>query len=120
MRKLLGLVFVSLTLMTCGGGGSGSQGLCQQIGSATCAKACSCREGPTCAISQGGIALEFPSDSDCKGWFITLGCSMGDSKAYNDAAACLPLVQAATCTGTGTEAAVSYPPDKACESPDAP
>ena len=33
--------------------------------------------------------------------------------AYNDAAACLPLVQAATCTGTGTEGSVSLPTDTA-------
>jgi hypothetical protein len=37
--------------------------------------------------------------------------------AYNDAAACLPLVQAATCTGTGADGAMSFPMDMACQSP---
>jgi hypothetical protein len=118
MRKVLGLVIVSLALVSCGGGGgSGSQGLCQQIGGATCTKACSCREGPTCAMSQGGIELTFDTEADCRGFLVTLGCSEGDKAAYNDAAACLPLVQAATCTGTGTDGALSFPPDTACASP---
>jgi len=117
MRKLLGLVFASLALMTCGGGGS-SSGLCPQIGAAICAKACSCREGPTCAMTQGGLTIDFDSEADCKGFLVTLGCSMGDKAAYNDAAACQSLVQAATCTGTGTEGALSYPADNACASPE--
>jgi hypothetical protein len=37
--------------------------------------------------------------------------------AYNDAEACLPLIEAATCTGTGTDAALAYPADNACQSP---
>ena len=99
-----------------GGTGGGSTGLCQQIASTICEKACSCREGPECAMSQEGLTLIFDSDSDCRGLF-TLGCAMGDMAAYNDAAACLPLVQAATCMGTGTEGAVSYPTEMACQSP---
>lgn len=82
-----------------------------------CAKACSCREGPTCAMAQGGATLTFDSESDCRVFFVSLGCSMGDKAAYNDAAACLPLVQAATCTGTGTEGALTFPPDTACGTP---
>ena len=42
---------------------------------------------------------------------------MGDMAAYNDANACLPLVQAAVCTGTGTEGAVTFPMEAACETP---
>ena len=68
-------------------------------------------------MSQGGLTLTFDSEADCTGIFVTFGCSMGDMAAYNDAAACLPLVQAATCTGTGTDAAVAFPADMACESP---
>jgi len=126
------LVVASFSLATCGDGGGtagtggttgaggtggGSTGLCQQIASTICEKACSCREGPECAMSQEGLTLIFDSDSDCRGLFLTLGCSMGDMAAYNDAAACLPLVQAATCIGTGTEGAVAYPTEMACQSP---
>jgi len=115
MRLVLGLVAGGVMLMSCGG--DGSQGLCQQIGSAVCSKACSCRTGGTCAVSQGGLTVDFNSESDCRGFFVTLGCSMGDKAAYKDAATCLPLMQAATCTGTGADGALSYPPDTACESP---
>jgi hypothetical protein len=114
MRKILGLVLAGLFLATCGGG---SPSVCQQIGSATCQKACACREGPTCALAQGGVTLTFDTESDCSGFLVTLGCSQGDMAAYNDAAACLPLIQAATCTGTGTDGALSFPPDMACQSP---
>src|SRR5688500_8645001 len=116
MRKVLVLMVACLSPVTCGGDG-GVSGVCQQIGNAICQKACSCREGPTCAMSQGGLELSFDSESDCLGFLVTLGCSMGDMAAYNDANACLPLVQAAACTGTGTEAAVSFPADAACQSP---
>jgi hypothetical protein len=116
MRKILGLVLATLSLATCDSGDGGS-GLCQQIGIAICEKACACREGPTCATSSGALTLDFDSDADCRGFFLTLACSMGDQAAYNDAAACLPLVQAATCTGTGTDGAVSFPMDMACQSP---
>jgi hypothetical protein len=115
MRKILFVVLAGLSLATCGG--DGDSGLCQQIGNALCAKACSCTEGPACAMSQGGLTLTFDSEADCRGLFVNLGCSMGDAAAYNDAAACLPLVQAATCTGTGTEAAVAVPADMACQAP---
>jgi len=100
-----------------GGMGGGSTDLCPQIGSAICEKACSCREGSACAVSGGGLTLSFDSDSNCRGLFVTLACSPGDMAAYNDAAACLPLVKAATCTGTGTEGAVSFPMEMACQSP---
>jgi hypothetical protein len=117
MRKILVLLVASLSLATCGDGGGGPSGLCPQIGAAICAKACSCREGATCAMSQGGLELTFDSEADCTGFFVTVGCSMGDMAAYNDAAACLPLVQAAACTGTGMDGAVVYPADMACDSP---
>ena len=117
MGKILVLVVASLSFATCGDSGGSSSGLCQQIGTAMCAKACSCREGPTCATSQGGLTLTFDTETDCTGLFVTLGCSMGDMAAYNDAAACLPLIQAAACTGTGTEGAVELPADMACQAP---
>ena len=117
MRKILVLVVASLSLAACGDSGSSSGGPCQQIGTMICAKACSCREGPTCAMSQGGLELTFDTEADCTGFFVTVGCSMGDAAAYNDAAACLPLVQAAACTGTGVDGAVVFPADPACESP---
>ncbi len=116
MRKFLVLVIASLLQVTCG---SSSESVCQQIGTMVCQKACSCLDGPMCAVSQGGLTVSFDTDADCRGFFVTLGCSQGD-KAYNDAAACLPLVQAATCTGTGTDAAVAFPADMACQSPPSP
>src|SRR5262245_27856380 len=139
MRGIVLLVISGLALATCGdgggttgtggttgdggtGGGSGGTGggsmsLCQQIGTTICGKACACRDGTECAMSQEGLTLSFDSESDCLGFFVTLGCSMGDAAAYNDAAACLPLVQAAACAGTGTEGAVAFPTDTACQSP---
>jgi hypothetical protein len=71
-------------------------------------------------MSQGGLTLTFDSEADCRSLFVTFGCSMGDAAAYNNAAACLPLVQAAACTGTGAEGAVAVPADPACESPPEP
>ena len=68
-------------------------------------------------MSQGGFEVTFPSESDCTGILVTFGCSMGDKAAYNDAAACLPLIQAAMCTGSGTTGALSFPADTACQSP---
>jgi hypothetical protein len=115
MRKILCLVVVSVSL-TCGSS-SGTQSLCQQIGTEICTKACTCRDGAECAMTQGGLTLTFDDESDCRGFFVTLGCSMGDAAAYNDAAACLPLVKAATCTGTGADGAVTVPADPACETP---
>ena len=119
MRTILVLLVASVSLAACGDSGGGSSGsLCAQIGAALCAKACSCRDGSECAISEGGgAAITFPSEADCTGLYVTFGCSMGDMAAYNDAAACLPLVQAATCIGTGTEGAVESPMDIACQSP---
>lgn len=117
MRKLLGLVTAGLLVAACGGGDS--QSTCEQIGIATCQKACSCLEGPDCAAGPpGGFTLTFDSEADCRGFFVTLACSQGPQAAYNDAAACLPLVQAATCSGTGEDAALSLPTDMACQSPE--
>lgn len=70
-----------------------------------------------CALSQGGATFSFDTDADCRTFLVTFSCSQGDKAAYNDAAACLTLIQAATCTGTGTDAALSYPDDNACETP---
>ena len=118
MRKILLLVVASLSMATCGDSGGSSGGTCAQIGAMLCAKACSCREGAECAISDGGGgAITFPSEADCTGLYVTFGCSMGDMAAYNDATACLPLVQAAACTGTGADGAVEFPMDLACQSP---
>jgi hypothetical protein len=114
MRKLLVVLVAALSLVSCGGGGSG---LCQEIGGLLCDKACACREGSACAMEQNGLTISFDSESDCRALFVAFGCSRGDAAAYNDAAACLPLVEAATCTGTGTEGAVSLPADPVCESP---
>jgi hypothetical protein len=114
MRKILVLMMAGFFLVTCG---SSSVSLCEQIGTAICQKACACLDGPMCAVSQGGLTVNFDTEADCRGLFVTLGCSSGDKAAYNDAAACLPLVQAATCTGAGTDAAVLFPPDMACQSP---
>jgi hypothetical protein len=121
MRKILLLVVVvaGLSLVSCG---SGSSGLCAQIGKTVCQKACACKEGPGCAISLGeGFSETFDSESDCRFFLVTLSCSDGDMAAYNDAAACLPLVQAAGCTGTGEEGAFMSPPDTdVCDTPPQP
>jgi hypothetical protein len=116
MRKNIGLVLVGLLWLSCSS--SGSQSTCQQIGTLTCQKACACLDGPKCQMSQGGLTLSFDTEADCLGILVTFGCSQnGGAMAYNDDAACLPLIQAATCTGTGTDAALAYPADNACQSP---
>ena len=117
MRKFLGLAFVTLALSTCG---SSSESVCQQIGAQLCAKACSCRDGAGCAMSDGGGTIEFDSESDCRFFYVTAACSMGDKAAYNDSAACLTMVEAATCASTGAEGAVTYPTSTACETPNSP
>ena len=120
MRRILGpvlLVLSGLAFVSCG---SSAQSTCEKIGVLTCQKACSCLDGPMCALSQGGFTLSFNTEADCNELFVTISCSQGDKAAYNDAAACLPLIQAATCTGTGADAAFNYPADNACESPPSP
>jgi hypothetical protein len=119
MRRILGLVLLvlsGLAFVSCGSSGGGAQSTCEQIGTTICQKACDCREGPTCGLFQDGLDSSFPTMNDCVGFLVTLGCSQGN-QSYKDAAACLPLVQAATCTGTGTEASVVYPSDPACQPP---
>jgi len=117
MRKIIGLALVGLLWLSCGGG-SGSQSTCQMIGTLTCQKACDCLDGPACQISQGGFAISFDTMADCQAFFVTAACSQnGGAMAYNDANACLPLIQAAACTGSGTDAALAYPADDACQSP---
>jgi hypothetical protein len=121
MRRLLGLVLPGLLLFSCGGGsGSSAQSTCQQIGTITCQKACDCQDGAGCAVTQDGFTETFNSQSDCLGILVTFSCSQGDTAAYNDAAACLPLIQAATCTGSGTDGALAYPGDNACQTPPSP
>jgi len=100
-----------------GGGGDGGGTACQQVGEATCMRACACTEGPGCALNDNGLSLTFEDEADCRGFLVTFACS-GGNQAYADAAACLPLVQAAMCTGTGTEAAVSWPMAPACVTPE--
>ena len=107
---------VGLLAFGCGGGDSAANP-CQQVGAALCAKACACTDGPGCNISQDGVSLTFNTESDCRVFLVTLSCSDQSMPAYNDAAACLPLVQAAACTGTGTDASVVYPSDQACATP---
>ena len=116
MRKHIGLVLVALLWLSCSS--SGSQSTCEQIGTLTCQKACACLDGPGCQLSQGGASLSFNTEADCRVFYVSLACSQnGGAMAYNDDAACLPLIQAAMCTGTGTEAALAYPADNACQSP---
>ena len=116
----MGLVLGCLALASCGSSSNGSGSTCEQVGRAICAKACSCRDGAACALSQGdssgSFSTDFSSEADCLALYVTFGCSAGD-KAYNDAAACLPMIQAATCTGTGADGALSFPKDPACDSP---
>ena len=120
MRKILLLVVVAgLSLVSCGS--DGPSGPCAEIGTLICQKACACQEGPGCAISLGeGFSETFDSEGDCRFFLVSLTCSDGDMAAYNDAAACLPLVQAATCTGTGEEGAVVAPDADACQTPPQP
>jgi hypothetical protein len=114
MRKLLVLVVACLSLATCGGGSSGP---CQEIGNMVCDKACACRDGAACAVTQDGLTLSFDNESDCKALFVSFGCMMGAAAAYNDANACLPLIEAATCASTGTDGALAFPTDNACQTP---
>ena len=114
-----GPALVVLLASACGGSGnSGPATPCQEVGAASCNQACACTDGPGCNISsQDGLSLTFPTEADCRVFLVTLACSDQSMPAYNDAAACLPLVQAASCTGTGTDAALAYPSDPACAAP---
>jgi hypothetical protein len=116
MRKYFGLVLAGLMWVSCGGS-SGTQSTCEEIGTVTCQKACACLDGPMCAITQDGATFSFDTEADCRGFLVTLACSQSGMPAYNDAEACLPLIQAATCTGSGTDAALAFPADNACQSP---
>ena len=67
------------------------------IGTLICQKACACLDGPWRArYLQGGLSISFDTMADCLGFNVTLACSQnGGAMAYNDDAACLPLIQAA-------------------------
>jgi len=101
------------------GCGSDSLSACQQVGAATCTKACACTDGPGCNITGGALTISFPTEMDCRTLLVTFGCS-DSMPSYNDPVACLPLVEAASCTGTGTDAALAFPTDTVCESPPPP
>lgn len=111
-----GPALIALLVLGCGGGDGGGNP-CQQVGAALCSKACACTDGPGCNLSQDGVSLTFANESDCRVFLVTLSCSDQSMPAYNDAAACLPLVEAAACTGTGTDASLVYPADPACATP---
>jgi hypothetical protein len=114
-RRGMGMLVLATMMMTCGG--SGGAGTCRAVGEAACERACACTDGPGCGIFEGGLTLTFDSTDQCRVFFVTLGCSEGDAMAYNDGAACLPLVKAASCTGTGTDAALAWPTESACVTP---
>ena len=115
---LAGPALVVLLALSCGGSGtSGPATPCQEVGAATCNEACACTDGPGCNISQGAVTLSFGTEAACRGWLVTLSCSDSTMPAYNDAVACLPLVLAATCTGTGTDASLAFPTDTVCQTP---
>jgi hypothetical protein len=107
---------LALLPLGCGGGGGSP---CQQVGAATCTKACACTDGPGCNITGGALTLSFPTEMDCRTLLVTFGCS-DSMPSYNDPVACLPLVEAASCTGKGTDAALAFPTDMVCESPPPP
>jgi hypothetical protein len=118
VRGSFGLVLVVVLALSCGSSGnSGGGSPCAQVGAATCNEACACTDGPGCNIMQGAVTITFDTEADCRGFLVTLACSDSTMPSYNDAAACLPLVQAATCTGTGTDAALAFPTDQACQTP---
>jgi hypothetical protein len=114
----VGPALVALMALACGGSGdSGGGSPCQQVGAEACNKACACTDGPGCKITSGALTITVSSEAGCRAILVTSACSDPSMPSYNDAAACLPLVQAATCTGTGTEAALAFPTDPVCETP---
>lgn len=110
---------VVVLALACGGSGnSGAGSPCAQVGAATCNEACACTDGPGCIISsQDGLTITFDTETACRTFLVNVACSDSTMPAYNDAAACLPLVQAAMCTGTGTTASLDFPTDPACQTP---
>lgn len=88
---------------------------CEAAGHAICDRACDCRDGDGCGVtdSTGGVTLGFDSLSDCEGLYITLGCSGGGDETI-DLEACASDMPDAECSGTGEDAAVAVP--ASCES----
>ena len=116
---MVGPAMVMLLTLSCGSSSSNNNGgtPCQMVGGAICTKACACTDGPGCNLVQDGLTVTFDTEADCRGFMVTLACSDSTMPGYNDAAACLPLVNAAMCTGTGTDGALMFPADAACQSP---
>ena len=109
-------VLLGLALLGCGGDDDDDDdggGSCASAGEAICDAACDCRDGDACAIGEGGATISFDSPEDCRGLYVTLGCT-GGGDATIDYAACTQAMAAAECNGDPPDQAVALPPE--CES----
>lgn len=87
-------VSAALLLATACGGDSGG-GACADFGNTLCDKACACTDGDGCIIEQGGVTISFDQESDCRGFYVTLGCSEPDPDVDYDT--CTAALDGATC-----------------------
>ncbi len=115
MRGIRGLGAVLCLLASFAFAGCGESD-CEKLGNTLCEMACACSSTDECRIAQGGWTLSFDNGSDCKSFWVGLGC-MGGGDDSVDYAACLSLVENAQCVDTGGgEMAIEFPDDAVCES----
>ena len=108
-------MFIALSLLAlpfgaaaCGDDGGGSS--CKSVGTAMCAKACSCGG---CAFGDSSGGFGFDSEAECTQFFVTLGCGSGGSYATPDA--CLDAVDAAQCQEVGSGLGMGIDVGTACD-----
>lgn len=118
MKGLNGAIGVVIALGMVVGCGDDDQSACRTAGQAICERACACREGAECALTDamGNATISFDSESDCVGLFVNLGCSGGGDSTI-DYDACESAVSGGMCIQAGTDDMGN--PAQAFVSPDA-
>lgn len=112
MKGLIGVVVVCLGLLAAGCGESD----CEKFGNRLCDLACDCTAGSECAVSQGGVTITSDNASDCRAFWVNLGCMGGGDDSF-DYPGCLDMLESAQCVDTGGGAmAIEIPSTPECTS----
>lgn len=96
MKAAMGMIAVGLAILL----GACGESDCEKFGNQLCDMACACTAGNECAVSQGGVTITSDSPSDCRGFWVTLGCMGGGDDTF-DYPGCLSLLENAQCVDTG-------------------
>lgn len=107
MKKFLLVSMLCLFAAACG------KSECEEFGEKLCDLACDCTAGSECKIAQGGLTISHDSKSDCKAFWVGLGCMGGGDDDF-DFAGCSDALDGAQCVDTGDGDGIEYPMVAAC------